>query len=161
MTVRARSPTHAPLGPFRAPRVVVTLPLGVLQRGAAESAVRFHPALEEKAPALAKLAMGHVVKLVMLFRSAFWSRAVRAPFVHDPRAAFATFWTQAPIGAPLLAAWAGGPIAERLAQASEDDLARAAAASLADALGVSRGAVERHGMRDESLRPPPAAFEVK
>ena len=142
VTVRARTPTHAPLGPFRAPRVVVTLPLGVLQRGAAESAVRFHPALDEKAPALAKLAMGHVVKLVMLFRTSFWSRAVRAPFVHDPRAAFATFWTQAPIEAPLLTAWAGGPIAERLAQASEDEVARAAAASFADALGVSRGAVE-------------------
>ncbi|HEY1959735.1 MAG TPA: NAD(P)/FAD-dependent oxidoreductase [Polyangiaceae bacterium] len=142
VTVRARTPTHAPLGPFRARAAVVALPLAVLQRFDVESAVRFAPPLEEKSSALAKLATGHVVKLGLLFRSSIWKRKTSAPFWHDARAAFQTFWTQAPVEAPLLTAWAGGPMAERLSAASPDDVAQAAILSLADALGLSPATIE-------------------
>ena len=77
-----------------------------------------------------------------MFRSAVWRRKTSAPFWHDARAAFPTFWTQAPIEAPLLTAWAGGPMAERLVAAGEDAIAHAAVLSLSDVLGIPRAAIE-------------------
>jgi monoamine oxidase len=87
--------------PFRAraPRAVVTLPLGVLQSGAVE----FIPALKEKAAALSGLASGPVIKVALHFREAFWEKAHRdVAFFHSPEGAFPTYWTQLPVRAPLL-----------------------------------------------------------
>ena len=58
---------------FSASRAIITLPLGVLQLDAAQpGAVRFTPALDGKRPALAALASGAVVKILMQFSSPFW-----------------------------------------------------------------------------------------
>ena len=57
----------------QAPRVVVTLPLGVLQqRPPAPGAVRFQPELAEKQDALGKLAMGPSLRISLQFDSLFW-----------------------------------------------------------------------------------------
>ena len=103
----------------RARRMIVTLPLGVLQSGA----VRFQPALRRKQAALRHLASGPVVKAVLRFEHPFWEeRSPGTAFFHAPRAAFPTFWTPLPARVPLLVAWAGGPKAERLARLSEESL---------------------------------------
>ena len=58
---------------FVAPRVVITLPLGVLQQELQPlGAVTFKPPLVEKRDALAKLAMGPVVRVTLRFDSVFW-----------------------------------------------------------------------------------------
>jgi monoamine oxidase len=100
---------------------IVTLPLGVLQLPPqAPNGVRFAPALTAKQKALAGLATGPVVKVVLRFRAAFWEqlddgRYADAAFFHAPRAAFPTVWTSLPVRAPLLTAWAAGPAAAKLA----------------------------------------------
>jgi monoamine oxidase len=112
-------------GAFRAsaPRAIVTLPLGVLQQRPHEpGSVRFTPALDAKHRALECLVSGPVVKLNLRFRSAFWEeldggRYHDAEFFHAAHEDFPTFWTQLPLRAPLLVAWAGGPRAARLCSA--------------------------------------------
>ena len=104
----------------RARQAVITLPLGVLKLpGGGEGAVRFRPALSEKQRALAQLATGPVVKVMLRFHEAFWEtlqggRWRDASFFHSPGAAFPTLWTSLPLRAPSLVAWAGGPKAARL-----------------------------------------------
>ena len=106
----------------RAPRVIVTVPLGVLQRAdAASGAVQFAPPLGMKCEALRGLASGAVVKLLLRFSEPFWrtvqdGRYRDASFFHLPAARIPTFWTAAPEPAPLLVAWAGGPRALHLSQ---------------------------------------------
>jgi monoamine oxidase len=101
-----------------APKVLVTLPLGVLQA----AAVRFSPGLE-KDEALKRLVSGPVVKAALRFSQAFWEKRVRGvAFFHSARAPFPTFWTPLPARVPLLIAWAGGPKAEGL---SRDPLSEA------------------------------------
>jgi monoamine oxidase len=108
--------------PFRASarRAIITLPLGVLQQPPdTPGAVDFSPALDEKRSALMGLASGPVIKLMLRFRSAFWEELDggcyrNAAFFHAPNSDFRTFWTQLPVRAPLLVAWAGGPRAARL-----------------------------------------------
>ena len=109
-------------------RAVVTLPLGVLQKGP----LRF----PQKRAALAQLASGPVIRVAMRFHRAFWEkRAAEVAFFHAPRAAFPTFWTPLPMRAPLLTAWAGGPKATRLTGSSPRKLIDAAAASVESVFG--------------------------
>jgi monoamine oxidase len=113
--------------PFRASaaRALITLPLGVLQLPPnAPGGVRFTPALTEKQAALQGLASGPVLKITLRFAHAFWEeldegRYRDAAFFHAPQADFPTFWTQMPMRAPLLVAWAGGPRALRVANNAE------------------------------------------
>ena len=105
----------------RAKRAIITLPLGVLQCPArAPGAVRFTPTLTAKRAALQHLASGPVIKVLLRFRTAFWEdldhrRYRDGAFFHDRTAAFPTCWTALPVRTPLLAAWAAGPYAQRLA----------------------------------------------
>lgn len=104
----------------RATRAIVALPLGVLQQESpAPGAVSFAPALTSKRAALAGLASGAVIKVMLRFATPFWEslhggRYRDAKFFHAPGSVFPTFWTQAPARAPLLVAWAGGPRAQQL-----------------------------------------------
>jgi monoamine oxidase len=117
---------------YRAGRVIVTLPLGVLQ----SKGVRFSPPLKTQEEALAKLASGPVIRVAMRFHSRFWeAKAPGVAFFHVPEAAFPTFWTPLPMQAPLLTAWAGGPKAARLTGSSRDRLVAAALSSVARVFG--------------------------
>lgn len=110
----------------RAPRAVITLPIGVL------------PSLriKEKNAALGRLASGPVVRVAMAFRSAFWEKEhPGVAFFHSPQAPFPTFWTPLPMHAPLLTCWAGGPKAARLTGSSEKILLRSALESVRSVLG--------------------------
>ena len=112
----------------KAPRVIVTLPLGVLQSGP----LRF----AEKRTALKKLADGPVIRVAMRFHTAFWERrASGVAFFHSPAAPFPTFWTPLPMRAPLLTAWAGGPKAARLTGSSTRKLVDAALGSVESMFG--------------------------
>jgi monoamine oxidase len=120
---------------------IVTLPLGVLQLPPqAPNGVRFVPALSAKQKALAGLATGPVVKLLLRFRQPFWEqldagRYADAAFFHAPHAPFPTFWTMLPARTSLLAAWAAGPAAARLAGVGEAEIVRTALDCLATLFG--------------------------
>jgi monoamine oxidase len=136
-SVRARGEFLSREFEFSARRAIITLPLGVLQLDAAQTgAVRFTPALDCKRPALAALASGAVVKILMRFSAPFWQELQRgrygnASFFHLPGGAIPTYWTPAPASAPLMVAWAGGPAAARLsAGAGVSGLIEAALAGL-------------------------------
>jgi monoamine oxidase len=124
----------------QARRAIVTLPLGVLQLAAgAVGAVRFTPD-PRKQKALAGLATGPVIKVVLHFREPFWEhvdagRYRDAAFFHAPGAAVPTFWSTMPLRGSLLNAWTGGPNAARLSGKSEEELARLAIDSLQSGFG--------------------------
>jgi len=116
---------------FRARRVLVTLPLSVMQEGA----VRFSPSLGKEG-ALAGLRMGGVIKVVLLFDTAFWeARFPGASYFSAPDAPFPTLWTPDPLRLPLLSAWAGGPKAAALSGLGERELVGAALESVAAFFG--------------------------
>jgi len=117
--------------------VVVTVPLGILQREPPDrGAIAFVPQLPEQfAHALRGLAMGPVVKAVLLFRESFWERLddgrlAQTGFFRAAGGAFPTVWTQLPIRVPTLTFWAGGPVAERFSDAGPQAIIDKALASL-------------------------------
>jgi monoamine oxidase len=125
---------------FVANRAIVTLPLGVLQ---AET-VRFIPELPEKKAAALELVMGHVVKVILCFHSAFWEERglTDVSFIHVRGEKIPTWWTTRPIATPILVGWAGGPPAEALAFKSEAYILDAAIHSLSHALKIGSRSLE-------------------
>lgn len=154
VAVRAAGPGGRALEPFRARAAVVTVPLGVLQEGA----IRFVPDLPAKRRAAARLAMGQAFKIVLRFRREFWEDERfllrrRAPgvelppglhFVHSPGAEVPTWWTPAPLRAPILTGWAGGRRAEELLDLPAPARAERALAALARILAVPRARLEEN-----------------
>jgi monoamine oxidase len=128
-------------GGFEADAAVITLPLGVLQSGV----VRFSPALKDKDVAARQLAMGHVVKIVLSFRSSFWEERglTNLSFLHARGESFPTWWTTRPIAAPILVGWAAGPPAEGLAGRGSGDIFQIAVRSLAKVLKIDPRGLER------------------
>ncbi len=108
---------------LHASRVIVTVPLGVLTAAPdARGAIVFDPPLPAATrDALARIAMGPVIKVVLRFRSPFWERlsdgAYRDGAYFNGDDIFPTLWTQLPVRANTLVAWAGGLAAMRLADA--------------------------------------------
>ena len=113
---------------FHARKLIVTLPLGVLQLPPdTPGAVRFKPDIPRKRIAANRLGCGPVVKVLFKFREAFWenpslARALhvkeglkKAVFLHAPDLPFPTWWTALPLRLPMLTAWAAGPKARALA----------------------------------------------
>jgi len=103
--VDARDDTHA------ARAVIVTLPLPMLQ----DDTVRFEPEIPVLRHAASRLVMGHVARACVVVRERFWERTMpELTFVHAPRRKITVWWTQHPVSAPVLVAWAGGPAAHAL-----------------------------------------------
>jgi monoamine oxidase len=132
---------------INARRAIVTLPLGVLQSGA----VKFTPALTEKQNALTRLVMGPVIRIALQFREKFWDRPhgsggesladLRFLFTDDE--SFPTWWTPAPINAPLMIGWAPSRAAERLSGRPVEFIKQTAVDSLAHVLHTSVSEISR------------------
>jgi monoamine oxidase len=129
--------------PFRVsvPRVIVTVPIGVLQLPpGAHGAIHFSPALEAKRNAVAGIASGAVLKVVLRFRDAFWEeldggRYRDASFFYSLETAFPTFWTSMPLRSPFINAWMGGPPAALLSEKSDAQIIQEALSSLESMFG--------------------------
>ena len=94
---------------WQAIRAIVTLPLGVLQAGD----VQFKPSPDAVLSAARRMAMGSALRLVMVFRAAFWrAKFPEIGFIFAEGLIPGTWWTQYPNNEPVLVAWIGGPKAD-------------------------------------------------
>jgi monoamine oxidase len=135
---------------------VVSVPLGVLQAAPpAAGAIRFVPPLAAKADALAHLAMGDAVRVVLQFRERWWADDAFAArrslqdfdqlgFLHTTDATFPIWWSGYPNTAPLLVAWCGGPAARALAGLSQRAITQRALKGIGIALHVPPARLERY-----------------
>ena len=117
---------------YRARRIIVTLPLGVLQA----RAVTFAPPIDTIQRPADDMAMGHALRLTLLFHRRFWTdRAPDLGFLQSPGRVFPTWWTQQPNAAASLTGWVGGARAsgrtEALRASGSDALLSAALKDLA------------------------------
>lgn len=123
---------------IRARVAIITLPVGVLRHTGDESAVTFDPDLPTtKRDALGTIEMGHVVKVALWFRTAFWERIANgryrdAAFLRSDPNPFPAYWTQYPVRSELVVAWAGGPRATAMGGLAHDQLVERALGGFAD-----------------------------
>lgn len=133
--------------------LVITLPLGVLQAAPNDpAAVRFDPPLHQKRTALAELAMGSALKILLRFAEPFWKsvdggRLRNACFFHSARHPFRTFWTTLPERSAWLVAWVGDSRAASLSRESDDIITARAVESVHS---LFRGEVDVSGLVEEA-----------
>lgn len=126
---------HAPepIEVYAARRLVVTVPLGVLQAPSGSmGAIRFQPDLVQKRSIWNRLRFGAVVKLVLQFREPFWAEAgvPDLGFLHTPGSPFLAWWTARPAKARVLTGWSGGPAAQELSSRPEQEILSEGVATL-------------------------------
>ena len=149
----------APLEVLHARSAIITLPAPLLKAGGGGGrALRFAPAVPAKQRALAGLEVGHVFKIVLRFREAFWeppdflkerrangdSNTRGLNFLHATGGGveIPTWWTSLPVRSPLLTGWVGGVVAETLL--AEEPLSRLerSLVALSEVLAVPRRELE-------------------
>jgi monoamine oxidase len=144
--VTAESALGGPLGVFRARRVLITVPLGVLQALPGESgAIRFDPEPPGILDAVRALEMGHAVRITLRFRERFWEERrdlADLSFLHGDSGSVPTWWTALPVRVPLLTGWAAGPAAGRFRGKDTAFVVEEALDSLALLLGARRSRLE-------------------
>jgi monoamine oxidase len=126
----------------QAKKLLVTLPLGVLQADVSENdAVEFVPDLPQKRKAASRLAMGRVLRISLHFRERFWAspnpelpNLARMRFLMADDDYFPTWWSVYPVEAPLLVGWAPDIYADKLRGKTHDQVVAQARASLEHAL---------------------------
>src|SRR5689334_8756351 len=123
---------------FKAPRAVITLPLGVLKA----NSVVFSPPLPEKQNAIGLLQMGPVIRVSLPFATKFWEHDPEMAdlsflFTDDPE--FPTWWTSNPLPYPILTGWAAGPNAGAHAGRSHDEIIQSAVRALTRILELDEG----------------------
>jgi len=113
---------------FTGDAIIVTVPLPVLHE------IGFRPDIPAKLAAADKIGYGDVIKLLLGFKTAFWTTMKG----HDlSRLSFLisdefvpTWWTQYPRSQPLLTGWLAGPKATTLLALSEPELVERGLVSL-------------------------------
>jgi len=131
---------HSPSGAFAGRHVVVTLPLGVLKAGG----VAFDPPLpDDKREAVARLGVGHVDKVVLVFDAPFWPEDMRGLFTDLDGQSWIVPGRGRGEPAPVLRALMGGRAAERF-EAAPDPVAKAVR-ELETVFGVDLGGRLREG----------------
>jgi monoamine oxidase len=121
-----------------AERVVVTVPLGVLQAGV----IRFDPEPAGILEAARALEFGQAVRVTLLFDRAFWEEKAEtrgAGFLFSGEAVFPTWWTTLPVKAPVITGWSAGPKADPLLGKSEAEVVAAAVGAIGRIVGIPAG----------------------
>ncbi len=101
---------------WRGARALITVPLGVLQ----SEAIAIDPPPAAILDQAQRLAMGDVLRVVLMFRERFWRHLHSIPervqrelsdlsFLFTPAEIPATWWTANPDHTPTLVGWIGGP----------------------------------------------------
>ncbi|MBV7530889.1 NAD(P)/FAD-dependent oxidoreductase [Chitinophaga sp. sic0106] len=129
---------HTQNATYKAPKVLVALPLGVLQQ---DNAVVFEPALPQQQAAFRDIGFGAIIKVLLEFTSPFWmedtafgnpaiSRDTTRLVVSGEKVP--TYWTQTEPGSTLLTGWLGGPPAREMQDCSPEEILQATLQSLSN-----------------------------
>jgi monoamine oxidase len=131
---------------MQAPRVILTVPLGVLQAEPdGNGAIRFDPEPVEVLRAARQLRFGQVFRLVLRFQHAFWAERpelANAGFFLSQEPMFPTWWTTLPVHSPILTGWSAGPHADELVGKSKEEIVRQALSTLRNITGLTPAALE-------------------
>jgi monoamine oxidase len=137
-------------------RAIIALPLSILQA----DEVQFEPSPSAVLAQAARMRMGTVVRVILVFRSRFWrdeawtiarpslqTELERLSFLFTPHRTPTTWWTPRPNDAPTITGWIGGPAAEEfrdnLRANGPDTLLRECLRVLSAAFGVPEAELER------------------
>ncbi len=137
--VQYRSALDNKVAKLRCRRLIVTVPLGVLQATAPSlGAIQFDPEPSRILKAASSLKFGQVYRITFRFPGIFWEeddRFKRVGFLISREKRFFAWWTTHPVVSPVLTGWMAGSAAEQFRTSDPSAVAAEALASLSRLLG--------------------------
>lgn len=135
-------------GDFEATKVLITVPLGVLQKGR----ITFSPEIPGQIHALDQLGNGLVIKVLIEFKESFWKKEEienlvgrkldKMGFLFADES-IPTWWTQYPQDSKLLTGWLAGPACAAWANKPDADILQIAIASLVSIFKMQEDELEK------------------
>jgi monoamine oxidase len=117
---------------YKTEKVIIALPLGVLQADAPkEGAFTFSPSIPKYQQAIQQIGFGSIVKILLEFKDAFWEDEEITKLTGNSLKEMSfllsdeeipTWWTQFPNHSTVLTGWLGGPPSERKKGISNEEL---------------------------------------
>lgn len=124
---------------YHADKVIVTLPVGVLQAAAGEQgSVSIHPLPAGMQEAIHALGNTGVIKTILQFEQPFWNDHVKKLGFLFSNEAIPTWWTQLPSVNAVLTGWLAGPAAVAMKDASSETILELGMRSLARIFGMNQ-----------------------
>ena len=136
VSIHFRNALTGHLKVLHARRVIVAVPLGVLQ----VNDIQFQPEPTAALNAARALEFGQVMRVVLRFREAFWEGNADtsfAGFLLSDQRLFPTWWTPLAAHAPIITGWSAGPHADDLLGQPASAILNRAIDSLADVLSTT------------------------
>lgn len=125
---------------FEANKVIIALPLGVLQADVNEKgAITFDPPISQQNNALHAMGFGAIIKILLKFDELFWEDEITESMAGKSLKNMSfmlsdevipTWWTQAPQHSQVLTGWLGGPAAAEMKDKTDQELLQLALQSL-------------------------------
>jgi monoamine oxidase len=125
---------------FHSNKVIITVPLSVLTDLNGKASINLTPPADEYIAAARKIGYGTVIKVIFELEKQIWKNKTGFIFSEEM---IPTWWTQYPVNNNLITGWAGGPVAARLSQHTDDELLEISITSLSNIFGT-----DRHEMRN-------------
>jgi monoamine oxidase len=127
---------------YKAEKVIIALPLGVLQAAPNEGGtIKFSPSIPKYYEAIQQMGFGSIIKILLEFRDAFWEDEEIAKLAGNDLKGMSfllsdeeipTWWTQFPDNSTILTGWLGGPPAEKKKGLSNEELLQQSVHSLSN-----------------------------
>lgn len=121
---------------FSAKKIIITVPLGVLQTRDAEGSIAFSPSLPRAEDAIENIGYGNVIKILLQFSHLFWLEQKEALFFFSDQKV-TTWWSQQPSPYPVLTGWIAGKRTVPFDDMSDDELLEISLQSIAGIFGKS------------------------
>ncbi len=115
---------------FSANKIVVSVAVGALR----SNTIRFTPTVDRQSAAVGRIGYGTVVKVIFDFKEKLWKENTGFIFSNEQ---IPTWWTQHPVKNNLITGWAGGPVAAKFSQHTDDEVINIALQSLANIFDTS------------------------
>jgi monoamine oxidase len=127
---------------FSASKALITVPAGVLKDETKKGFIHFIPAIPEKINAFKEIGFGSVIKILLVFKTAFWqSEYKHAGFFFTPYS-IPTWWTQEPEKNNLLTGWLGECETRKWNEKSGEEILQAAMDSLALSFDLNKNKIK-------------------
>ncbi len=113
-------------------KIIITVPVSILQNNNHTAAIQFTPAIEEYSKAVQQIGFGHIIKAVLEFREDFIKKDIG--FVLSNQL-FPTWWTLHQ--RTVWTGWLGGPKAKEIVHLNNEELLEKAMVSFASIFNMS------------------------
>lgn len=123
---------------YKAIKIIITLPLGILQADAtAKASVNFIPSIDEYLKAIHQVGFGAVIKILLEFKEAFYTKQRDDIGFVLSNEIIPTWWTQYSSTYPLLTGWVGGERAIMKKDLHEEEILQLALESLSNIFKIN------------------------